>query len=174
VTPSLARGSHAAARTLRRNIAVEIGLGGAVLIVAAILAHTPPPVAGLHGAHSRHDGQSHDDHLHPVDAEKTVAVESRGRVAIFAVAPGRVGANAITVELYGPDGRPLAPIEVRIAVSLPGAGIEPLERPAAPAGAGRHGLARVDMPVPGRWIIGVAALVTDFEKATFEVEVAIE
>jgi copper transport protein len=168
VTPKLIQGSNIAADTLRRNIGIEIALGMAILAMTTFLVHSPPPTAAMHASHAGH----RDDH--EVDPRKSVAVESRGRVAVISVAPGRAGGNAITVELRGPDAGPLQLEDVQIALSHSDAGIEPLERTATPAGEGRYTLARVDLPLTGRWTVRVDALISDFEKASFEAEITID
>jgi copper transport protein len=167
LTPLWAAGTSASA--LRRNIRIEIALGAAILTATAVLAHTPPPAAEMHVGHTAdHDGHG------AAQAEKSAAVESRGRLALITLTPGRAGANAVDVDLRTPSGDPFAAREVTVVTSSPALGVEGLARAAEKTAEGRYALRRIDLPLAGRWTVRIDALVTDFEKEVFEAVVDVD
>ena len=75
----------------------------------------------------------------------------------------------MSVRLSDARGQPLAAPELTTLWALPAAGIEPLERPLRPSGAGRF-TGEVGLPVAGRWSVRIDARVSDFEKVVFRSE----
>jgi copper transport protein len=172
LTPSLAREPERARERLRRTIAVEIGLGAAVLIVAGIVAHTPPPAAELHSRHAeRRSAVAISEPKR--DELVVVANEKRGYVAKIVLSPARAGSNGVAVELWGPDGRQPVPLEVAMEVSRPEAKVEPLVRVLTADGNKRYVADGFALPLAGRWSVRLDVLVTDFDKAVFDAEVLV-
>lgn len=170
-TPAVASGKRDGAAALARNIRLELALGCALLLVTAVLAHTPPP----------HRMDDHADHDHGAPAHGavdhvngySVAALSSQRMLLLEVTPARVGANALRLRLAQGGGHPAPAMEVSVALSLATAGIEPLVRKPVRRADGHYELPRVDLPVAGNWSIRVDVLVSDFEKTTFTVEVPV-
>jgi len=192
LTHLLAAGDASAARRLRRNIRLEIGLIAAVVVLTALLGFNTPP-RGLsatshvdhgdaHGHshdHSHDHGHSHDhdhahghshDHAEPGVVEREAMV--RGTTAIMRLSPARAGRNMLTVSLQGEDGNPIEALEVEARFSSTELGIEATRR-GLEQGEDGYALATSDMAIPGIWQIRVDALVTDFEKPIFTFEVDI-
>lgn len=163
LTPALAATPGPAAQTLTRNIRREMALAGLILAVTAVLAHTPPPrPAAGHQDHAAAHG--------PAVAVQRVVAERRAQRLILELRPGRVGENTLTVRLSDAAGRPLDPLELGLAFSLPAAGIEPLQRTPRRTSEGRYVLESLHLPLPGRWQVRAEALINDFEKTVFVTE----
>jgi copper transport protein len=161
LAPALDAALPGAGGRLARNIRVEIGFAGAVLLLTAILGHTPP-------------GQDADaGHTHTAHSGLSVTAESRGHTLRLEVTPAHRGDNQVAVVVTAPSGAPLAAKEAEIALSMPELGIEPLTRPLRRLGDGTFVLDRLDLPVSGRWQIRIDILISDFEKLTFATELAI-
>jgi copper transport protein len=165
LTPSLARGEPGAAVVLRRTIAAEIGLGLAILVATAALGTTPPPRV-LHGG-----AESHAGHLIEAHGQATavsVTMVSSGRSAEIVLASALSGINSAQIELLDSAGAPIEANEVTLMAANPSAGVEPIRRAAEPTGPGTWRIEDLLLVPAGRWSLRVDALVSDFEKATFE------
>lgn len=198
LTHRLAAGDASAARRLIRNIRLEIGLVGVVILLTALLGFNTPP-RGLAASHSpavahedmsghghdhSHDhGHSHDhdhdhshDHVHSHDHDQpsVFAQEAtvRGTTAVLRLSPARAGRNILSVALRGEDGSPIEALEVEARFSAAELGIEATTRQLEPDDDG-YSLTTSDMAIPGIWQIRVDALVTDFDKPIFTFEVDI-
>jgi copper transport protein len=87
--------------------------------------------------------------------------------------PGTRGVNALEFTVLGADGAPVDPVaDPRVEVTLPEAGVGPLDPPASRTGTGRY-TASVDLPLPGVWVVEVSVRTSTYEapRAAFEVEV---
>jgi copper transport protein len=167
LVPRLARESGArewgARRALAATLRADLALAALVVATTALLVHTPPP----------HDPLLHDHPHDPAIAERGVVVAISGtRSLIVDVDPGRAGRNTITLA-FSDGGAAFVPREVRIELAQPDAGIEPIVRAATPTGDGRFQLAGPELALAGTWRVRVEALISDFEKATFETRVSI-
>ena len=145
------------ATELTRNIRLELGCAGAVLLLTAVLGHTAPD-----------SGRVREQHDHATAGE-TIVVENGGITLHLAVAPARVGVNRIVATLVDSSGRAVAPRAVTIELSLPAERIEPLVR-APRAEQGAFILDAVDLPLAGRWHVRVDVLISDFDKIGFAAE----
>jgi copper transport protein len=153
LTPALAgTGGRAAAAPLRASIIAELGLGLAVLAVTAALGTVPPPrtAAAL-----------------PARAGETLTLRSGDRTARVEVSPARIGPNTVKV-YFARDGMPFDPTDVTVELSLPAAGIEPLRGAAARTGPGEFALPDLTLAPAGTWELRIEALISDFERATFD------
>ena len=153
LTPRLAR-DPANTRPLLRSILAECIVVVGILAVVAGWRFAPPPRA-LAAA-----------------AVTPLAVHIHTETAMFQVlvSPGKVGTDSFILQLMNGDGSPLPAREATLALSLPGRGIEPLERKALLGADGYWHVRDVPIPVAGRWHLRIDALVTDFERITLEDE----
>lgn len=159
-TPALAAGRRGATGDLANLIRIELALGATIMAVTAVLAHTPPPAIEVH------------DHA---TAEPVYAVwTSQGeRSLVLEVSPARAGANTVVARLLNPRGEILMPLEMSASFAAPAHGIEAITRPLARSPGGAFRLERLDLPLAGAWSVRIDALVSDFEKAVFETEIAL-
>jgi copper transport protein len=149
------------ATELARNIRLEIGAAGAVLLLTAVLGHTAPD-----------SGRRSEDHDH-TPAGGTIMVENRGIALHVAIAPAHVGVNRIVARLADSSGRAVVPREVTIELSLPAGQIEKLSR-AMKVEQAVFVLDAVDFPLAGLWHLRVDALINDFEKISFVAELELK
>jgi copper transport protein len=170
LTPSLARGEPGAAMALRRTIAAEIGLALSILVATAALGTTPPPRV-LDGG-----GESHAGHMieaHGQVAGLSVTMVSSGRSAEIVLASAQSGINSAQIALLDSVGAPIEANEVTLVAANPSAGVEPIRRAAEATGPGAWCIEDLLLVPAGRWSIRVDALVSDFEKATFETVISL-
>ncbi|MCG6114738.1 MAG: copper resistance protein CopC [Mesorhizobium sp.] len=176
LTYRLAAGDVSAARRLRRNIGIEIGLVGGVVVLTALLGFNTPPrglaavPAHVHDDMHEHSHDHEHDHAEPSAVEHKATV--RGTTAILLLSPARAGRNTLTVSLRGEDGNSIEPLEVEARLASADLGIEATTR-RLERGEEGYALETSDMAIPGTWQIRIDALVTDFDKPifTFEVEI---
>ncbi len=160
-TPALAAGRRGASDDLMRNLRLEIGLGAIVLLLTSVLAHTPPPGMAAH------------DHAKGAESGHTTWISQRNRALMLEVLPASPGPNRVVARFVSPSGDLLAPQEASISFARPASGIEPITRPLTRGRNDVFRLGRIDLPLAGVWTVRVEALIDDFEKAVFEVEVPI-
>jgi copper transport protein len=161
LTPALATGHAGAHRRLTRNLRLEIAGIAAIVLVTALLGRTTPPRAVA----AQQPAQAQPHHA-------LSATDRLGRRAEIVVSRRAGGGHVVTVQIRGPDGAHLAPRDAELAAALPARGIEPIRRPMALVDHGAR-YEGTDLALPGRWILRIDALITDFDKASFEVEVEI-
>lgn len=150
LTPAIARGAPSAPTRFRRSVAAEIVLGLLILGLASGFRLTPPPRA-----------------LQSAPAELYVHLHGPTVMADVTLTPGKAGANAVEIGLQPTTAATIDPLEVQIAFSDPGRGVEPLRLKAARDGAvWRAG--PVQLPHGGGWTITLDVLVSDFVKETLE------
>jgi copper transport protein len=114
-------------------------------------------------------------HVHAAAAGRAVlAVEGDDASALVEVSPARRGTNRLVAQMTLPDGRPLVAREVAVEFSLPAAGIEPLTARVTPDQSGGFRIDSIALPVPGRWEMRIDALVGDFEKRVFTLQLEID
>jgi copper transport protein len=155
-----ARGGAAPGRpgaALRRALRAEAALGVAALAVTGALAGHSPGDAGASGPYSA----SAD--LGPARAELTVE-------------PALAGPNEAHLYLFDrADGAQWdGTRELRVSVSLPSEGIEPIELPARKAGPGHYVIGAAPLAPAGDWTLEVVARVSEFDEHRARFEVPIE
>ena len=142
--PRLAGGAEA---PVRRSVAVEAGLGIAVLMLAMGFRLAPPPSA----AATVPDPVA--THIHTdkamVDLTATAAF------------PGTTG---FRLSIADGDFAPFDPKEVTLSLTDEAAGIGPLSAPAVRTGQGMWEVPPLTLPTPGPWEVQITLLVTDFEQ----------
>ena len=106
--------------------------------------------------------------LQPAAAEP-LAIHIHSEQAMFQVlvSPGAVGTDNFVLQLMSGDGNLLPVKQATLVLSLPGHGMEPIERKASPGADGYWHVRDVPMPYPGRWHVRVEA-VTAFRKITLD------
>lgn len=159
-TPALAGGRRGAAGDLASLIRIELALGGTILLLTAVLAHTPPPAMAL------------QDHAH-VEAGYAVYTTRGGHAMVLEATPGRAGPNSVTARFQGTGGASLQPLEATASFAAAERGIEPVRRRMERTAEGVFRLERIDLPFAGAWTVRVEALISDFEKTTFETEIVL-
>ncbi len=102
-------------------------------------------------------------------AAAPLAIHIHSERAMFQVlvSPGTVGTDSFVLQLMSGEGDLLPAKEATLVLSLPGGGIEPLERKATLGADGYWHVADVPIPRAGRWHLRVEA-VTAFRKITLE------
>ena len=102
-------------------------------------------------------------------AAAPLAIHIHSERAMFQVliSPGTVGTDNFVLQLMSGEGDLLPVKEATLVLSLPGRGIEPLQRKATLGADGYWHVADVPIPQAGRWHVRVEA-VTAFQKITLE------
>jgi copper transport protein len=150
LVPRLQARGAAAARPLATSISFELAIAVAILALVALWRFTPPPRALASDAPISF-------HIHGDKAMAEIAIEREG---------GQ-GARANVLVLDGAF-QPLTAKEVTLVLANAAAGIEPLRRSAAHAGASNWRIDDLSVPVAGRWNVRVEILVSDFDKVSVE------
>jgi copper transport protein len=156
LTPRVIDGSGEGRRTMRRSIAIEMGVVVAILGAVGLWRFTPPPRA-LAAA-----DDSFFTHLHTERAMANVTI-----------APGRAGPVEITVQLETSDETPLIAQAVAVTLSNPAIGIEPATADAQSLGNSQWRV-KMSATVPGRWTLKLGILISDFDKVSVEAPVLIK
>lgn len=147
----------AARRGLVHAIGAETVLVIAILAIVAGWRFTPPPRALAIAA-----AQPAETHIHTSRA-----------MADLTIAPGRSGPVSVSAIMMTGEFGPLDAKEVTFVFSSPGAGIEPFRRKAEKRGDGTWRADEVILPLPGKWIVRIEILITDFEIARIQGELEI-
>ncbi len=140
---------------LRRGLMVELGVGGAVLAVTAVLVASAPA----------------RDTYHP-PAGAALALPSGGRV-VMGITPARMGQNDIDLRLTDRGGRALDAAEVRGVLALPARRVTGLPVRLRRVGPGHYTAPATDIPFPGRWQLAVTVRIGDFDESTTTTDVRI-
>ncbi len=146
---------------LGRNLKLDLSLGLALVAATAMLTHTPPAVH-LHGAGG-------DDHGHAHGAAP------RGGLSLIATQAGRMlwietNGTRLEMRLMASDSSPIEPKEFEIELASKEAGIEGLRRRPVVLGRGYFGIDEAALALPGPWSLRAEALIDDFTKTAFEIE----
>ena len=104
-----------------------------------------------------------------VAAAAPLAIHIHSERAMFQVliSPGTVGTDSFVLQLMSGDGNLLRVKQATLVLSLPGQGIEPVERKATLGADGYWHVGDVAIAQPGRWHLRIDAL-TDFQTITLE------
>lgn len=155
--PALA-GEPSASRRLVRSIAVETALAIAIFGAAAAWRFTPPP--RVIAAEAK--------------LPAVVQLQSSKVTVVLWVGPAKAGPVDVVANVLNAEMEPIAPKEVAVSLSQPGAGIEPFRR-ILTRGEGMadwHG-DDVSIPLPGLWHVRVDVLISDFEIDRLEGDITI-
>jgi copper transport protein len=148
-------------RPLARNLAFDLALGIALIGATAMLTHTPPAVH-LHGPGGHDHGHGH-------------AETPRAGLSLIATRDNRILAIEMTgtkleLRLLNADNSVLAPKEFEIELASSTAGIEGLRRQPVILGRGAYRIDEAALALPGPWRLRAEALIDDFTKTIFEIE----
>jgi copper transport protein len=165
LTPALERRDPGAADALRRTIAAELAVVALILIVTVSLGTTPPPRA-LQGGHV-HSFESHSSGDHSRHG-LSVHLGSGNLRAELTFLSALAGLNSVEIAIGAEGGTALEAKEVTLAAANPAAGVAPIRRMAQPMRPGVWEVKELALVPAGEWSIRVEALVSDFEKVTFE------
>lgn len=151
LVPRAAIGAEAPMRQLRRALAVDVCLLLAVLAVVAGWRFTPPPrsIAAVEAA-LRHRQMLH---IHTAKGMAMIQLADQG---------------GLDIRLSSANGRPLVAQDLRVSLSSPAAGIEPLQRQAIRVEDGHWHVEGLTFPVGGAWTVRLNVLVSDFENLPLE------
>jgi copper transport protein len=167
LTPALARGEPAALGALRQTIAVEFAMVLAILVATGLLGTRPPPRVIAEGAAhvaSHGAGLSSDIGLF-------VTLVQERHSADIELGSAWSGVTRARIAIRDERGASLEAQEVSFIASNPGAGVEPIRRLADRAKDGTWDVDNLLLAPAGRWTLRVEALVSDFDKATFETRI---
>ena len=155
LVPAVATAGERAWATLRKTVRLEIVGLVMVIAVTAVLVNVVPAreAAGVTGPLSVREEMG-DDHLLDVTID-----------------PNRVGPNQMHLYLFGADGRPVDAEGLTVQLTMPAQEIGPIEREPSKVATGHWTVSPVEFPIPGRWIVRVAAAVSRFSDATAEITV---
>jgi copper transport protein len=156
LTPRVANGTAQAHRAMRRSIVAELVVIAAILGVVGLWRFTTPPRA------LPPEGDSFFTHLH-----------TGKLMADVTIAPGQAGPVRISIALRTPDEAPLEAKAVTVTLENAALGIEQMSAEAKLMPDGEW-QARMTAPVPGRWTLGLAARVSDFDVIEVEAPVLIK
>ncbi len=152
LTPRIARGEGASRRQLVRTITAELVLVTFVFALATTWRFTPPP-RGLVAAAETPASL----HLHTARAAAEVTFT-----------PARAGRVGVSMVIMSANLGPLDAQDVRLTLANPGAGVEPITRPAYKPGDGTWRVDAVTIPLPGLWSVRLDILMPDASTATLE------
>ena len=145
-------GEKKAIRQLARSVGVEIILVVAIIAIVAMWRFTPPPRA-IEAAAA---------------LPASVHIHTGKAMADLSITPGHAGPVTASIVIMTGDFGPLDAREVTLVLSNPAAGIEPIKRPATKPGDGTWRIDDLTIPVPGRWTVQIAILVSDFDLVRLE------
>jgi copper transport protein len=156
--PALSAGkARAALDRLRTSVRLEAVVLVAVIGLTSVLVLVTPARTAAQGG--------------PV--ERIIELGDVGSVQLV-VAPARAGFNQIHLYTFDPEGRPTDLAEsIDLELSLPAAGIGPLERTATRAGPAHAQLNGSDLAVAGRWEITVRLRVDKFTEVSGDTDVPV-
>ncbi|WEK48528.1 MAG: copper resistance CopC/CopD family protein [Candidatus Kaistia colombiensis] len=156
LTAPVLRGDGRAARRLVGSIVAEIALVLLIFGLAALWRFTPPP-------------RALDVALPAVE----VHLHGEKAMAEVVVTPHRRRDATVEIEPLDADGVPFRPLEVTLALAPAGGGMEPIRVVATPGADGRWLATIPGLAVGGVWTIRLDLLVSDFDKAQLQGEIAL-
>ncbi|MEU2155471.1 copper resistance protein CopC [Streptomyces sp. NPDC019396] len=165
------------ARTgLRRSVLAEAGVAVVLLAVTTVLTSTEPGRTAESAAQANgSQAPAETAPGKPVDFTldfDTGGENGKGTVRMNAT-PGRSGANALRIQVNGPDGSPLDVPEVKVSFTLKAQAIGPLPARLDRAAPGRWGADNIQIPLPGEWQILLTVRTSDIDQTSVEKNVKI-
>jgi len=160
LTPRLDAGDETAVRQLRASISVEAVIMTALVLISATLASTSPE-----------DASPYRSAIAPTDQQVSIVSSTTGKSQVevdwqeLASFP-----RQFMLHLTGVNGEQMSPLEVSAVVAVPALGVEPFPAMVRPLGNGIY-IVEPGFAVDGIWRIHIDALVTDFDKELFVVEI---
>ncbi len=149
---------------LRRAVIGEAAALVVVLAVTAVLVDTPPAVDDPTAAGSRTSAPF----------ATLVTLEGTDTQMQVNVVPGSAGENDMHISYYGSTGLPADVVEsVRLEMSLPERGVEPITRDAERAGPGHYFWDGDALAIAGTWRIDVVTRIDEFTEIVTELTVPV-
>ncbi|UKJ63311.1 copper resistance protein CopC [Cellulosimicrobium cellulans] len=150
-----------ARRRLGRTVTAEAVLLVLVLAVTGVLVSRSPVVAT-------------DPSAEEATTPAVEVVEELGEGTLHArVTPGRMGVNALEIELLDADGKPLEPVAVpELSTTLADPALGPFTRPLTQTGTGAYE-ATLDLPMAGDWTLHVSVRTSKYENPIVEIPVEV-
>jgi len=156
LTPRVARGEAPAHHAMRRSIVAELVVAAAILGVVGLWRFTPPPRA-----------------LPPPAEPFFTHLHTDKLMADVTIAPGRAGPQDISINLQTPDERLLTAQAVTVTLENAELGIERIATEARMTPAGQW-QATMTAPAAGRWSLGLAVRVSDFDVVDVDAPILIK
>ncbi|MFZ1923516.1 MAG: copper homeostasis membrane protein CopD [Xanthobacteraceae bacterium] len=169
LTPKLVQNADVAAaqrarRRLRRNAAIEIALGTAIILIVAVLGTLPP---ASHANQHAHPGAIPADatfqHIHGEDGMADVMIE-----------PGRVGTARATIQLWNDDLATLTAHGVTLTLTAPTPGSTPSTRTAVQDADGAWIVDGIALTEPGNWMVAVRATLPSGIRLDLEAPIVVD
>lgn len=153
--------SMAARRRLGRTTAAEAALLGVILATTGVLVSTSPEASAAKAVTPA---------TAAVGPESVEVVADLGEGTVLArVTPGRVGVNALELQILAADGAAVQPLSTpELSVTLEQAGVGPLSRPLTETGPGEYE-ATLDLPLPGSWTVTVSVRQSMYENPVVQI-----
>jgi copper transport protein len=146
---------------LRASVRWEVGIAGVVLALTAALVATPP------------GGHDHGPAAVAAAASGGPFFQAfgvpGGDVQVW-VDPARPGTNQVVVNVRDGQGANRDVPEVTGELRLPANNIGPLPVPLAKTGKGQFVADRVEVPVPGAWVLTLKVRLSDFDQSTVDAQ----
>jgi putative copper resistance protein D len=153
-----------ALRQLRRNAAIEMLAGAAIICIVAVLG-TEPPASHAH-QHASYEAL-------PPDAA-FIHIHSEQGMADVTITPGHPGMARATIRLWNENFEPLVAREVTFALTVPAAGSTPVKRFASQDSDGAWKVDGVELSQPGNWMVTVGAVLGPSTRLVLEAPIVIE
>ncbi|WP_338671580.1 copper resistance protein CopC [Streptomyces sp. SCSIO 30461] len=165
------------ARTgLRRSVLAEAGIAIALLAVTTALTSTEPGRTEENAARA-YGSQASTGATPGKPVDFAVGFDAGGTngkgTLRMNVTPGSSGANALRIQVNGPDGRPLDVPEVKVSFTLEDQAIGPLPARLTRSAPGRWGADNIQVPLPGEWRILLTVRTSDIDQTSVEKNVKI-
>ncbi|HYN93237.1 MAG TPA: copper resistance protein CopC [Pilimelia sp.] len=145
--------------TMRRAVAVELGVATVILILTAVLVQTTPA----------RTAEASD--ATPAGPVTTVVTSSLYKLEVQ-VEPATVGRNNVHLYAYTPAGKPLRVVEWQARAALPAAGVEPIAVPLVRL-TDNHATGSFSVPSAGSWQLRFTLRISDIDQATVTATVPI-
>ncbi len=129
-------------------------LGTELVVIASVLVATSALVATQPGRET-------------AGGPVTVEIADKDTRLTLTIDPARHGTSAFHLYLSPPGGALQQVKAVTMQLSLAGKGIDRLEVPLDPAGPNHFTTESGAVPLPGRWLVTVSALLTEFDERVF-------
>jgi copper transport protein len=130
---------------LRRGVMAEAVIGLAVLAVTAALVNRAPGRA------------TYAPPFHTTTTAGPLTVDVR-------VSPTRIGLETIDVRVRDPQGQPQRLVQASVTMSLPASQVGPIDIPMVPNGTGELLGQDAQVPLAGRWRMGISLRISDFDE----------
>jgi len=140
---------------LRRSVALEVGIAGALLALTAVLVSQAPARASY--------GTAYDT---------TLRLASGGTTQLT-VTPARQGVNTVHLYVFDSAGKLTEPAGVGLEITLPAEQIGPLPVTLVKAGPGYWQSTTVSFPKAGSWQLVVRVRASEFESSVASAQVSI-